>query len=97
MMEARPSKTDNTTDLAIAWHKKALTAERPQENTKAAYLERALVYSRRCNLAPGNAGSYGRVRYDFAISLWCSRTVVAGESWLARREQEQRLHRPRIR
>lgn len=79
-MEASVPATEDAAELAIAWHKKAVAAEELQEVEKRTeYLEKALSYARRAHLADNSTGGYQRVRQDYAISLWFSKSVAAAQ------------------
>lgn len=79
-MEVALPQTDDAATLAIAWHKKAQAAEELQEVEKRTeYLEKALPYARRSQLDEQALGGYLRVRQEYAMSLWFSRSVAAAQ------------------
>ncbi|MDZ4074270.1 MAG: CHAT domain-containing protein, partial [Hylemonella sp.] len=67
-------------DLARAWHKKALIAEELQQIEKRTeYLENALPYARQANLEELALGGLQRIRFEYATSLWYSKSVAASQ------------------
>lgn len=95
-MEAALPQTEDAATLAIAWHKKAQAAEELQEVEKRTeYLEKALAYSRRAQLDEQALGGYLRVRQEYAMSLWFTKSVAAAQEseleLLAEMEKNQRL------
>jgi CHAT domain-containing protein len=79
-MDRLPPANDDAADLAIAWHRKAVAAEELQEVEKRTeYLEKALGYARRAHLADNSTGGYQRVRQEYAMSLWFSKSVAAAQ------------------
>jgi CHAT domain-containing protein/tetratricopeptide (TPR) repeat protein len=79
-LEAPLPASEDAADLAIAWHKKAIAAEELQEVEKRTeYLEKALNYARRARLESSSLGGYPRVRQDYAMSLWFSKSVAASQ------------------
>ena len=67
-------------DLARAWHKKALIAEELQQIEKRTeYLGNALPYARQANLEELALGGLQRIRFEYATSLWYSKSVAASQ------------------
>lgn len=67
-------------DLARAWHKKALIAEELQQVEKRTeYLEKALPYARQASLEELALGGFQRLRFEYAFSLWYSKSVAASQ------------------
>lgn len=70
-------------ELARAWHQKALAAEELQEvDKRTEYLQQALVYAQQSRLEPLALGGAMRVRFEYANSLWFSRSVAAAQESL---------------
>ena len=95
-MDAPLPQTEDAADLAIAWHKKALSAEELQEfERRTEYLEKALPYARRAQLEEVALGGNMRVRFEYAMSLWFSKSVAASQDsmleFMAELEKMQRL------
>ena len=94
-IDAPLPQTEDPADLAIAWHKRAIAAEELQEvERRTEYLEKALAYSRRAQLAEGGPGGYLRVRQEYGMSLWFSKSVAVSQDsmleFAAELEQSQR-------
>lgn len=79
-LEAPIPATTNPVELARAWHKKALIAEELQEVDKSTeYLEKALPYAQQSRLEPQTLGGIIRIRFEYARSLWFSKSVAASQ------------------
>lgn len=75
-----PSEGD-AASLALAWHQRAMAAEELGENAVwLASLEKGLAYARQSNYGgdANEAGSYRRVRNDYAMALRSVRGLGAG-------------------
>ncbi|HEX5392916.1 MAG TPA: CHAT domain-containing tetratricopeptide repeat protein [Rhodocyclaceae bacterium] len=67
--------------LALAWHQRAMAAEELGESAVwLASLEKGLAYARQSNASgdPNEAGSYRRLRNDYALALRSVRGLGAG-------------------
>ena len=82
-LDAPVPATQEPVELARAWHRKALAAEELQEIEKRTqYLQQALHYAQQTQLEPMALGGALRVRFEYAVSLWFSRSVAASQQSL---------------
>lgn len=79
-LEAPIASGQDPATLARAWHKKALAAEELQESEKRTeYLRQAMVHAEQAQLEPMALGGAMRVRFEYATSLWASKSVAAAQ------------------
>lgn len=78
-LDAPPPATEDAAQLAIAWHRKAAAEKLQEVEKRTEYLEKALNYARRAQLASSGTGGYQRVRQDYALSLWFSRSAATSQ------------------